>query len=125
MRSRFSAFCVGNGEYLVNTHHPETLGGLTAEKLSNASDEWRWTRLDVLYHNVTGATQSEVAFNAWYLEKEQLMCHSEVSTFVLLDNEWKYQKGNFENRAAKDVKYGRNDPCPCGQGKKYKKCHGH
>ncbi len=23
-----------------------------------------------------------------------------------------------------DVKQGRNDPCPCGSGKKYKKCHG-
>jgi uncharacterized protein YecA (UPF0149 family) len=22
------------------------------------------------------------------------------------------------------VKVGRNDPCPCGSGKKYKKCHG-
>ena len=22
------------------------------------------------------------------------------------------------------VKIGRNDPCPCGSGKKYKKCHG-
>ena len=22
-------------------------------------------------------------------------------------------------------KIGRNDPCPCGSGKKYKKCHGH
>jgi uncharacterized protein YecA (UPF0149 family) len=21
-------------------------------------------------------------------------------------------------------KVGRNDPCPCGSGKKYKKCHG-
>ena len=26
--------------------------------------------------------------------------------------------------ASKDVKVGRNDPCPCGSGKKYKKCHG-
>src|SRR5215210_5062954 len=26
--------------------------------------------------------------------------------------------------ANKDVKVGRNDPCPCGSGKKYKKCHG-
>ena len=22
------------------------------------------------------------------------------------------------------VKVGRNDPCPCGSGRKYKKCHG-
>jgi preprotein translocase subunit SecA len=24
----------------------------------------------------------------------------------------------------KEPKVGRNDPCPCGSGKKYKKCHG-
>ena len=24
----------------------------------------------------------------------------------------------------KNVKVGRNDPCPCGSGKKYKQCHG-
>jgi preprotein translocase subunit SecA len=23
-----------------------------------------------------------------------------------------------------EKKVGRNDPCPCGSGKKYKKCHG-
>jgi uncharacterized protein YecA (UPF0149 family) len=23
-----------------------------------------------------------------------------------------------------EPKVGRNDPCPCGSGKKYKKCHG-
>ncbi|HEX5759647.1 MAG TPA: preprotein translocase subunit SecA [Thermoanaerobaculia bacterium] len=27
-------------------------------------------------------------------------------------------------QARKEVKVGRNDPCPCGSGKKYKKCHG-
>ncbi|MDE3076565.1 MAG: SEC-C domain-containing protein, partial [Chloroflexota bacterium] len=26
--------------------------------------------------------------------------------------------------AAAGVKVGRNDPCPCGSGRKYKKCHG-
>jgi preprotein translocase subunit SecA len=28
------------------------------------------------------------------------------------------------NRAAEAPKVGRNDPCPCGSGKKFKKCHG-
>jgi preprotein translocase subunit SecA len=29
-----------------------------------------------------------------------------------------------ERRAAPADRVGRNDPCPCGSGKKYKKCHG-
>ena len=36
--------------------------------------------------------------------------------------------GDGSNGASKQVvkgdKVGRNDPCPCGSGKKYKKCHG-
>ena len=32
--------------------------------------------------------------------------------------------GRPQPAASKDVKVGRNDPCPCGSGKKYKKCHG-
>jgi len=27
-------------------------------------------------------------------------------------------------RQASKLKVGRNDPCPCGSGKKYKQCHG-
>ncbi|MBU2213400.1 SEC-C domain-containing protein, partial [Patescibacteria group bacterium] len=33
---------------------------------------------------------------------------------------------NMSSQAPRNVeKVGRNDPCPCGSGKKYKKCHGH
>jgi uncharacterized protein YecA (UPF0149 family) len=31
---------------------------------------------------------------------------------------------NLEPRAQAPQKIGRNDPCPCGSGKKYKKCCG-
>jgi preprotein translocase subunit SecA len=36
------------------------------------------------------------------------------------------QSGNGEARPVRrnEPKVGRNDPCPCGSGKKYKKCHG-
>jgi hypothetical protein len=32
--------------------------------------------------------------------------------------------GERQGTIAADPKVGRNDPCPCGSGKKYKKCHG-
>ncbi|MGC0777789.1 MAG: SEC-C metal-binding domain-containing protein, partial [Candidatus Acidiferrum sp.] len=39
-----------------------------------------------------------------------------------------YQTGAGQAEAPKPVragaKVGRNEPCPCGSGKKYKKCHG-
>jgi preprotein translocase subunit SecA len=39
-----------------------------------------------------------------------------------------YTEGNQEavkrTPASAEPKIGRNDPCPCGSGKKYKSCHG-
>jgi len=44
------------------------------------------------------------------------------------EKEMQYQAGAAQAEAPKPVragaKVGRNDPCPCGSGKKYKKCHG-
>jgi preprotein translocase subunit SecA len=44
------------------------------------------------------------------------------------EKELQYQTGAAQAEAPKPVragaKIGRNDPCPCGSGKKYKKCHG-
>ncbi len=34
------------------------------------------------------------------------------------------QEQSQKNASQKSQKVGRNDPCPCGSGKKYKKCHG-
>jgi preprotein translocase subunit SecA len=34
------------------------------------------------------------------------------------------QRGNKPQPVRVEAKVGRNDPCPCGSGKKYKKCHG-
>ena len=35
-----------------------------------------------------------------------------------------YKKQKLSTTVVKDKKVGRNDPCPCGSGKKYKKCCG-
>ncbi|HKW98208.1 MAG TPA: SEC-C metal-binding domain-containing protein [Bryobacteraceae bacterium] len=41
--------------------------------------------------------------------------HSEAAAFLVFESNKQVIKGD---------KIGRNDPCPCGSGKKYKKCHG-
>jgi len=32
--------------------------------------------------------------------------------------------GERQGTLVNEAKVGRNEPCPCGSGKKYKKCHG-
>ena len=52
------------------------------------------------------------------MEKEQNRKMSAVHDGAITNDEDAKQSGNiFEN-------VGRNDPCPCGSGKKFKHCHG-
>jgi preprotein translocase subunit SecA len=40
------------------------------------------------------------------------------------DPNWEEEDEEDEGEIASRPKVGRNDPCWCGSGKKYKKCHG-
>ena len=51
--------------------------------------------------------------------REQIEYHEPVMFFNKSD--W---AGPADSADKKDKKVGRNDPCPCGSGKKYKKCCG-
>lgn len=41
-----------------------------------------------------------------------------------MDKSKKKQNDFGKKKPTKVIKVGRNDPCPCGSGKKYKKCCG-
>ncbi len=51
------------------------------------------------------------------IRREQVINKNEMHTG---DGKEKVKKGPVK----KEVRVGRNDPCPCGSGKKYKNCHG-
>ena len=68
-----------------------------------------------------------VEFIAHYSANGQTVEHHEHSYFKRLDGEWKFIDGEIESGVPyvrEEPKIGRNDPCPCGSGKKYKKCCG-
>ena len=55
------------------------------------------------------------------------MEHHEIAEFRREDGKWVFFDGELVPQAPyvrKEAKIGRNDPCPCGSGKKYKKCCG-
>jgi SEC-C motif-containing protein len=87
MRSRYSAFAVGDTEYLLKTWHPST----RPDSLELDS-ELRWTRLDIL-RTVRGGpfdTDGVVEFTAYStLDGERQQQH-ETSRFVKLDRLWFY-----------------------------------
>ncbi|TEW56196.1 YchJ family protein [Psychromonas sp. RZ22] len=118
MRSRYSAFCLQLGEYLFSTYHPNYRGDLTTEILSEPS--LNWVNLEIIATESLNNT-GFVEFKAWYIDKEQLNCHHERSNFVKDHEQWFYCDGTFYPNE-KSGKISRNDSCPCGSGKKYKKC---
>ena len=52
------------------------------------------------------------------------VAHHELSTFIREDDKWHFDDGAIVQGTIKREgdKVGRNDPCPCGSGKKHKKC---
>jgi SEC-C motif-containing protein len=70
-----------------------------------------------------------VEFIAHYKDKEsgKDLIHHETSLFSHEKDGWKFKQGNIHGAQPQkrlEVKIGRNDPCSCGSGKKYKKCCG-
>lgn len=119
MRSRYSAYVTGAGEYLVATTVPAKQVPADAELIRSHASQTQWLKLEVLdaSEQVDRAT---VVFKAYYREAEgPIRVHHEKSTFVNENGRWYYDEGTLYEAAV-----GRNDPCPCGSGKKYKKCCG-
>ena len=54
--------------------------------------------------------------------KEEYKDNLRFSSLSILYNSDVFSKVLGEKENSKTVKIGRNDPCPCGSGKKYKKC---
>ena len=68
-----------------------------------------------------------VEFRASYTANGEFCNHHEVSSFVQEADGWKFEDGTLVGEkpmVREEPKVGRNDPCPCGSGKKYKKCCG-
>ncbi len=123
MRSRFTAFYLGNaGDYILRTWHSDTRPELTAEQVEQENQQGRWEKLEVRKSH-SQDDHGEVTFCAWYRDKSGLHPHLERSQFIRIAGEWLYTSGVFLPYT-REKKIKPNDLCPCGSGKKYKKCCG-
>jgi len=122
MRSRYSAYVVENEAYILQTWHESTRpAGLDFSKKNND----KWLPLTVIA-SVAGKEKDEtgtVEFSTGYSENGTVTPLHETSRFCKEKNVWFYLDGTFQKNSG-DAKVGRNDPCSCGSGKKYKKCCG-
>jgi SEC-C motif domain protein len=87
MRSRYSAFAVGDADYLLRTWHSSARPpALTLDPAL------RWTRLAVLETRDGGLFDATgtVAFRAVYVQQGQRGVLAETSRFVRQDGQWVY-----------------------------------
>ena len=87
MRSRFSAFAVGDAEYLLDTWHTSTRPA-TIE----LDPELRWYRLDIIDRSAGGPldARGEVEFEAFWRSPDSRGSQRERSTFVREGGRWLY-----------------------------------
>lgn len=132
MRSRYSAYSIGNVDYVLATHDPEDRNSLDPKATGAWAEKATFTGLTVIQTEGGARSDSKgiVEFLASYEMDGESYEHHEVARFRRVpdeDNHWFYVDGEFPNKepvVRANPKIGRNDPCHCGSGKKFKKCCG-
>lgn len=125
MRARYSAHVCADIDFILNSTHPDAREGYDVEETRKWATESEWLGLEIVATQDGQADddQGEVEFIARFRTSEGMLSHHERSLFKKLDGQWFFAQGDMVKAAPlTSTKIGRNDPCPCGSGKKYKKC---
>lgn len=121
MRSRYSAYCSHDIDYIFSTYHHSKQQENSLAAIKQFADSCHFISLRV---NSSEQTNSEgfVDFTVRYLQGNTLQQFNERSRFVY-EQRWYYLDGILTDTPA--MKISRNDKCPCGSGKKFKQCNEH
>ncbi|MCG7495975.1 SEC-C domain-containing protein [Vibrio sp. Of7-15] len=139
MRARYCAHVLGLVDFVIQTYHSSCNAEQHREGIAESiNSEWRG--LEVLSSSIRSENEGFVEFKAHFSEEGNDYVLHENSRFVREDQQWFYIDGEYPEQAAEaevvtpdkkqntapaqSDKIGRNDPCVCGSGKKYKKCCG-
>ena len=132
MRSRYTAYAKNDVDYLEKTILPRKRDFYNSQRTQAWNADVTWTGLRVMTTSAGGPDDVEgvVEFVASFEKAGQPAQEiHEVSRFRRKNGQWLYVDG-YDGEAAETApapatpKVGRNDPCPCGSGKKYKRCCG-
>ncbi|HLV21388.1 MAG TPA: YchJ family protein [Polyangiaceae bacterium] len=129
MRSRYTAYALGEIDHIIGSHDPERVDDVDRASTEAWSKQAEWLGLEILGTEAGGPHDDAgtVDFLARYKMRGVVVPHRERAEFRKHDGHWVFVDGKEiasppQRREAPRV--GRNDPCPCGSGKKHKKCCG-
>jgi SEC-C motif domain protein len=128
MRSRFTAFVRGDLDHIENTHASEVRENFNRSAAESTANSVDWVSLEICDVSAGGEDDDTgiVEFAARFKKDGELQVHHERSNFRREEGRWVYVDGkmNPKGKPRQVEKVGRNEPCPCGSGKKFKKCCG-
>lgn len=121
MRARYSAHVLGLVDFVIATYHPSCQAERQRTEIEQSINS-NWCGLEVVEaQSGSHADEGFVHFKAYCTQDNQQFYLEERSRFIKQDGLWFYIDGQFPEQYQQS-KIGRNDPCWCGSGKKFKKC---
>jgi len=124
MRSRYVAYSQKNNQYILDTWHASTRPD-DPTPAEHYNVEWLGLQILGTEHGGENDERGIVEFRARYRVKGKTSGLDESSEFIKENGRWYYVDGTtIKPQLTSHLKIGRNDPCPCNSGKKYKKCCG-
>ncbi|WP_062061722.1 YchJ family protein [Aquimarina longa] len=92
MRSRYTAYVLAKGDYLMKSHHTTTRPTQDKKNIVRWTKSVQWIKLEVITTQKGAAkdTEGTVAFKAFYYDKQGLQMIHETSKFVKQYGHWVY-----------------------------------
>jgi SEC-C motif-containing protein len=127
MRSRYSAYAKKEVLWLRDSLEKSQRKDFDEKGARQWSEQSEWLGLTIVQSKIEEENvKGWVEFIAKYKQGVIAREHHEISEFVRKNDEWQLTEGRVvkPEPVRREQTIGRNDPCPCGSGKKYKKCCG-
>ncbi len=92
MRSRYSAFVLADGNYLMLSHHASTRPTKEKKSIVKWAKSVQWIKLEIeeTSKGLENDTEGTVTFNAYFYEKGKVDVIHEKSAFVRENGLWMY-----------------------------------
>lgn len=125
MRARYSAFIQGEIAFLAATLAPEKRAAMDEAEVARSAKDAEAAGFEVIAADGEG-DEAGLEYVARFIIRGRPHAHHERARFRREADRWLYVDGQVNPKSApmRADKVGRNDPCPCGSGKKFKKCCG-
>ncbi|GGZ75140.1 YchJ family protein [Algibacter mikhailovii] len=92
MRSRYSAFVLANGDFLMKSHHSKTRPTSEKKAIVAWAKSVNWIKLEIIdtTMGLENDTNGTVTFNAYFYQHGKVDVIHEKSAFKKENNLWKY-----------------------------------